>query len=63
MVYRYGLVMSGGQFVAPEQVERLIATAIASCEKFYPALQLVSWGGRSVDDAMQIAMNEAYGRA
>lgn len=63
MVYRYGLVMTGGQFVAPEQVEKLIATAIASCERYYPAMQLVSWGERSVDDAMQVAMAEAYGRA
>ncbi len=63
MVYRYGLVMGGGQFVAPEQIERLIATAVASCEKFYPALQLVSWGERNVEEAMQVAMAEAYGRA
>ena len=63
MVYRYGLVMTGGQFVAPEQVEKLIATAVTSCEKFYPALQLVSWGERTVEDAMQVAMAEAYGRA
>ncbi len=63
MVYRYGLVLTGGQYASSEQIERLISTAVVSCEKFYPALQLVSWSERSVDDAMQVAMAEAYGRA
>ncbi|MEL6172790.1 MAG: diacylglyceryl transferase, partial [Pseudomonadota bacterium] len=28
-----------------------------------PAFQLVVWGDRSVDDALQVAIGEAYGRA
>ncbi len=63
MVYRYGLVLSGGQYVGSEQIERLISTAVSSSERFYPALQLVAWGDRSVDDAMQVVIAEAYGRA
>ncbi len=63
MVYRYGLVLSGGQYVSAEQIERLISSAVSSSERFYPALQLVSWADRSVDDAMQVAIGEAYGRA
>ena len=63
MVYRYGLVLSGGQFVSSEQIERLISTAVSSSERFYPALQLVAWADSPVDEAMQVAMTEAYGRA
>lgn len=63
MVYRYGLVLSGDQVAAPEQIDTMIGVAILSAERFYPAFQLVTWGGRSVEDAMQIAMSEAYGRA
>jgi len=63
MVYRYGLVLSGGQFVSSEQIERLISTAVSSSERFYPALQLVAWADRPVAEAMQVAMTEAYGRA
>ena len=63
MVYRYGLVLTGGQYASPEQIERLISTAVVSCERFYPAMQLASWGERSIDDAMQMAIAEAYGRA
>jgi len=63
MVYRYGLVLTGGQFAGPEQIDRLIASAVGASERFYPAFQLVSWADREVEDALQVAIDEAYGRA
>lgn len=63
MVYRYGLVMAGGQIVLPEQIDRLIASAVNAAERFYPAFQLVAWGDQSPADAMNVAIAEAYGRA
>lgn len=63
MVYRYGLVLAGDQVAGPDQVDTMIRAAISSCERYYPAFQLVTWGDRPPADAMQIAMTEAYGRA
>lgn len=63
MVWRYGLVLAGGQMANGEQLERMIGTAVATAEQFYPALQLATWGERPVEEAMQVAMAEAYGRA
>lgn len=63
MVYRYGLLMTGGQEVGAEQIDTLIRAAVMSAERFYPAFQLVVWGNRSPEDAMQVAISEAYGRA
>jgi hypothetical protein len=63
MVYRYGLVLAGGQVAGPEQVDTLITAAVMSAERFYPAFQLVTWSDRSVEDALQVAIAEAYGRA
>ncbi|MBK1635210.1 YbjN domain-containing protein [Rhodovulum adriaticum] len=63
MVWRYGLMLSGGQMVAPEQIERLISTAVLTAERFYPAFQLVSWGDHAPETAMDVAIAEAYGRA
>lgn len=63
MVFRYGLVLTGGQMAGTEQLGRLISSAVQNCERFYPAFQLVNWGDKSVEAAMQIAMAEAYGRA
>ncbi|MGX9351323.1 YbjN domain-containing protein [Shimia sp. W99] len=63
MIYRYGLVLSGGQVASPDQIDMMISAAIVSAERFYPAFQLVVWGDRKVEDAMQVAIAEAYGRA
>lgn len=63
MVWRYGLVLAGGQVAGPEQIDRLIGTAVMTSERFYPAFQLVAWADRSPADAMQVAIAEAYGRA
>ena len=63
MVYRYGLVMAGGQLVAAEQIDRLIGAAVGAAERFYPAFQLVAWGDQPPADAMKVAIAEAYGRA
>ncbi|MEL6645981.1 MAG: YbjN domain-containing protein [Pseudomonadota bacterium] len=63
MVFRYGLVLAGGQTASPEQIDTMIATAVTSAERFYPAFQLVAWGDRTPEDAMQVAITEAYGRA
>lgn len=63
MVYRYGLVLAGGQGVSAEQLDRLIGAAVLSCERFYPAFQLVSWANETPAAAMKVAIAEAYGRA
>lgn len=63
MVYRYGLPLSGGQIASPEQIDRLIGSAVGNAERFYPAFQLVAWSDQSPVEAMKVAINEAYGRA
>jgi hypothetical protein len=63
MVYRYGLLMSGGQEASPEQIGAIITEAVRNAERYYPAFQLVVWGDRTPRDAMQVAIAEAYGRA
>lgn len=63
MVWRYGLVLAGGQFASSEQIDRLIASAVTSAERYYPAMQLACWGDQTPERAMQVAIAEAYGRA
>lgn len=63
MVWRYGLVLAGGQMASAGQIDRMIASAVAQCERFYPAFQLIGWGNRDPEAAMQIAIAEAYGHA
>ncbi|APE42703.1 diacylglyceryl transferase [Sulfitobacter alexandrii] len=63
MVYRYGLVMAGGQDASAEQIDTMITAAVMSAERYYPALQLLIWGDRTPKDALQVAIAEAYGHA
>ncbi|MDU8911767.1 YbjN domain-containing protein [Aestuariicoccus sp. MJ-SS9] len=63
MVYRYGLVLSGGQIASPEQIDTLITAAVLSAERYYPAFQLMVWSDQTPQQALQVAMAEAYGRA
>ncbi len=63
MVYKYGLVLAGGQVASPDQINTMISAAVLSAERYYPAFQLIAWGDRDPQDAMQVAIAEAYGRA
>jgi hypothetical protein len=63
MVWRYGLLLSGGQTANAEQIDDLIAQAVMACERFYPAFQMVTWGDNAPEKAMNVAIAEAYGRA
>lgn len=63
MIYRYGLVLAGGQDATAEQIDTMIGAAVMSAERYYPAIQLVVWGDQSPKEALQVAIAEAYGRA
>lgn len=63
MVYRYSLNLTGGAQATSAQINDMVRTAVAAAERFYPAFQLVAWGGETPEKALGIAMAEAYGRA
>lgn len=63
MVYRYGLLLAGDRDVGPDQIDTMIGCAVMSAERYYPAFQLVTWAERSPEDAIGVAIGEAYGRA
>jgi hypothetical protein len=63
MVYRYGLVLAGGQEASAEQIDTLISAAVMSAERYYPAMQLLVWGDRTPKESLQVAIAEAYGHA
>jgi len=63
MVYRYSLNLAGGATASAAQIQDMVRAAICASERFYPAFQLVAWGGETPEKALGIAMAEAYGRA
>ncbi len=62
-IFRHTVPMRGLRNASVELFEDLLDTAVLECEKFYPALQLVLWGGRAVAEALQTVALEPQGEA
>jgi len=60
--FRYAVLLRGIG-TAAEQVEDLVDIALSECERFYPAFQLVIWGGKPAEEAMATAMIDPIGEA
>lgn len=63
MVFRYGLTLAGEASATTGQIDAMLRGAVTASERFYPAFQLVAWGGETADDALSVAMSECVGRA
>ena len=61
--FRYAVLLRGIGAASVEQVEDLVDIAVSECERFYPAFQLVIWGGKPPEEAMTAAIIEPIGEA
>jgi hypothetical protein len=63
LIYRNALLLVGGAEVNDEQCEAMIKMAIDNAQRYYPAVQLVIWGGQTAEQAMSSALIETQGEA
>ena len=61
--FRHAVLLRGAVGASVEQIEDLVDIALSECERFYPAFQLVVWGGKTPDDAIAAAMIDPAGEA
>ncbi|MBV9862535.1 MAG: YbjN domain-containing protein [Alphaproteobacteria bacterium] len=61
--FRHAVLLRGALGASVEQVEDLVDIALSECERFYPAFQLVIWGGKVPDEAITMAMIDPVGEA
>lgn len=61
--FRHTVPLRGTRGASVEQLEDLVDTAVTECERFYPALQLLVWGGQSSAQALAVAMMDTVGEA
>lgn len=61
--FRYNLVLRGNPGVTMEQIEEIVTSAVMECDRLYPALQFVLWGGKSPEEAIIAAMLDTCGEA
>jgi len=62
-IFRHTLSLHGLRGDSYELYEDLIDTALTECERFYPALHLLLWGGKSVEEALSVSFMETAGEA
>ena len=62
-IFRHTTPLRGLVGASVEQLEDLVDTAVTESERFYPALQMVVWGGRPVTEALQASLMEPVGEA
>ncbi|MCL2474173.1 MAG: YbjN domain-containing protein [Alphaproteobacteria bacterium] len=62
-LFRYTLLANGNRTLAIEALEDLIEIALTECERFYPAFQLVIWGGKRPGEALASSMIDVAGCA
>ncbi len=63
LMFRNGLLLTGGAEILEAQCEALISLAIEACERYFPAVQFVIWAGKSAEDAIQSSLLETQGEA
>lgn len=63
VMFRHALLLSGGADPTSQQAERLLASGLENCERFYQAFQFVVWASKDADDALACSMFETVGRA
>jgi hypothetical protein len=63
LMYRHAQLYAGGARATTEQMEELVSIALRECERFFPAIQFVLWGGKSPSEAIAAAMLETEGEA
>lgn len=61
--FRQGVLLRGLFGASVEQIEDLVDISISECERFFPAFQLVVWGGKSAKEAIAAAMIDPVGEA
>ena len=63
LLYRHGLLLTGGATANSAQCETMLAMALEACERYFPAFQYVIWAGKTAEEALAMALLETKGTA
>ncbi|RJY10228.1 YbjN domain-containing protein [Aurantiacibacter aquimixticola] len=63
LLYRHGLMLGDDGMLSLDMAQHAIESAIAECDRFYPAFQFVLWGDKGPREALDAALVDAAGEA
>ena len=61
--FRHTTLLRGVGTVSSGQIQDILDISIGECDRFFPAFQMVLWGGLTPEKAMQSALLETVGEA
>jgi len=61
--FRYNFVLRNSPGATLEQIEEIVTSAVTECDRLYPALQFVLWGGKSPEEALMASILDTQGEA
>jgi hypothetical protein len=63
LMFRHGLLLSGGAAANVAQCETLIRLALEACERYFPAFQFAIWAGKTAEEAIESTLLQTQGEA
>ncbi len=63
IVFRHTSLLRGMPTIGTEIIEDLVQLALAECDRYYPAFQLVMWAGKSPEEAIAASILDPVGEA
>lgn len=63
LLYRHGLVVGRDGLLSLPVAQMAVESAVAECDRFYPAFQFVLWGDKTPREALDAALVDAMGEA
>lgn len=63
LLYRHGLMLGDDGMLSLPMAQLAVESAVAECDRFYPAFQFVLWSDKKPKDALDAALVDAVGEA
>ena len=63
LLYRHGLALGEDGLLSLPMAQLAVETAVAECDRFYPAFQFVLWGDKKPKEALEAALVDPAGEA
>jgi hypothetical protein len=63
LLYRHGLMLGEEGLLSLSMAQLAVESAVAECDRFYPAFQFVLWGDKKPKQALEAALVDAAGEA
>lgn len=63
LLYRHAIMLDEEGVLGLAMAQLAVESAVAECDRFYPAIQFVLWGGKAPKEALDAALIDAAGEA